>query len=166
VFYNGFFLDYYGIPSVNTYLPPFTMVVDVVNNVAAIPGFGNTPMVFTHTFDIASFVAASLDLEKWERESYVVGDRVTWNGFVELAEAATGKTSGYRWICECPSLILTCLLFKGPNLKSLMTASRALKRGKLQYSPRTHRLSNSSQRKVSWPSLRHLGSYLRMGHGI
>lgn len=70
-FNSGFFIDYWGVPHFKTYLQPTTSVVDMVNNTAAIPGSGNTPVVFTTTSNVAKFVAASLDLDKWEEERYV-----------------------------------------------------------------------------------------------
>ncbi|KIM93965.1 hypothetical protein OIDMADRAFT_35415 [Oidiodendron maius Zn] len=42
-----------------------SVIVDVENMKAAIPGDGNTPIVFTYTVDMAKFVAASLELPKW-----------------------------------------------------------------------------------------------------
>jgi len=98
---NGYFLDYWGVPKVKSYLQPIILVVDMQSNVAAIPGSGNVPVAFTHTFNVARYVAASLDLQKWEKESYIVGDKVTWNGFVKIAEAAKGKSP--------ISLLLYCL---------------------------------------------------------
>jgi hypothetical protein len=88
---TGYFLDYWGMPKVPSYLVPNTVVVDLPANVAAIPGSGNTPVVFTHTFDVAKYVSAALDLEKWEEDSYIIGDKVTWNEFVALAEEAKGE---------------------------------------------------------------------------
>lgn len=90
---NGFFLDYWGMPKVQSYLQPTVMVVDIAARVAAVPGLGNTPVVFTHSFDVGKYVAACLGLSKWEREFYVVGDRVTWNEFVRHAEEAVGESS-------------------------------------------------------------------------
>ncbi|OLN93245.1 Isoflavone reductase IRL 2-like protein [Colletotrichum chlorophyti] len=88
--HNGFFLDYWGLPAVKSNMTPFTLVVDIPGNAASIPGSGNTPVAFTHTTDVAKYVAAALDLEKWEPETYIVADKVTWNEFVQLAEAAKG----------------------------------------------------------------------------
>ncbi|KAH6995317.1 hypothetical protein EDB80DRAFT_755383 [Ilyonectria destructans] len=73
-----------------THMGSQTMVLDIPNKAAAIPGSGNTPVVFIYTADVAKFVVASLDLEKWEQVSYVTGDRVTWNEFLHLAEEAKG----------------------------------------------------------------------------
>ncbi|GJC83394.1 oxidoreductase swnN [Colletotrichum liriopes] len=91
VVHNGFFLDYWGTPAVPSNMSPFTLVIDIPNDAATIPGSGNTPIAFTHTTDVGKFVAAALDLEKWEPETFIVGDKVTWNEFLQHAEAAKGS---------------------------------------------------------------------------
>ena len=73
VFHNGIFLDYFGGSSLKSYLQPNIFVVDIQNKVAGIPGDGDALVTFTYTFDLARFVVASLDLEKWDEESRVVG---------------------------------------------------------------------------------------------
>jgi hypothetical protein len=88
---NGFFLDYYGLPKVKSYLQPFVFAVDVANNTAAIPGTGDVPIVFTHTFDVARFVAALVGEPKWSERSIIIGDKKTWNEFVALAEDVKGS---------------------------------------------------------------------------
>lgn len=94
VFHNGYFMDYWGFPGVKSNLirTPLVLFIDVANNTAAIPGSGNTPAVFTHTTDVARFVAASLDLPKWDEETFIYGDKVTWNEFLHLAEDAKGSS--------------------------------------------------------------------------
>lgn len=88
--YNGYFLDYYGAPKVKTYMPPMALFIDLQSKFAAIPASGDVPVVFTHTFDVAKFTAALLTKDKWEKESYVIGDRVTLNEFVRIAESVSG----------------------------------------------------------------------------
>ncbi|KAK3362517.1 hypothetical protein B0T25DRAFT_524497 [Lasiosphaeria hispida] len=92
VFRVGYLMDYWGIPAVKSYLArtPLIFWLDIPNNAAAIPGSGNTPAIFTHTTDVGRFVAASLDLPKWEPETTVFGDRLTWNEFLQYAEEAKG----------------------------------------------------------------------------
>jgi hypothetical protein len=90
VFHNGFFSDYYGMPNIKSYLTPFTLIMDAQNNVAGIPGSGDNPVVFTRSSDVAKFVAASLDLDKWDPVFTIIGDRVTWNDVLKLVEAAKG----------------------------------------------------------------------------
>ncbi len=89
---NGFFLDYWGIPKIKTYLSPQTLVLDVAGKKAAIPGTGGKPIVFTYTGDVAKFTAKLLTLEKWEPVSYIVGDKLSWEEFVKLAEEITGAS--------------------------------------------------------------------------
>ncbi|KAJ4186791.1 hypothetical protein NW755_007523 [Fusarium falciforme] len=91
LFYVGYFLDFWGYPRVQSYQRQNLIVVDIEYNRAAIPGDGNTPVTFTHTFDIAEFVVASLDLPSWEKESYVIGESITWNEFLRLAEEVKGE---------------------------------------------------------------------------
>ncbi|KAH7215628.1 hypothetical protein DER44DRAFT_856163 [Fusarium oxysporum] len=87
---NGFFLDYWGAPNLKTYLDPLTIVLDIPARKAAIPGNPNQPAVFTYTKDVAKFTAKLLTLEKWEPVSYIIGDRLTWKEFSQLAEEVTG----------------------------------------------------------------------------
>lgn len=88
---NGFFLDYWGMPKVKSYLSPTVIVLDVAAGKAAIPGIGLTPVVFTYSADVAKYVAACLTLPKWETESYVIGTKLSWNDFVKLAEEVRGR---------------------------------------------------------------------------
>lgn len=88
---NGYFLDYWVIPHVKSYLGGLTVAIDIANKAAAIPGSGNVPVTFTYSFDIGNFVAALLSQSKWEKESYIIGDKVTWNEFLAIAEEARGE---------------------------------------------------------------------------
>ncbi|OJJ70460.1 hypothetical protein ASPBRDRAFT_180355 [Aspergillus brasiliensis CBS 101740] len=88
--YNGTFLEYIAPPSLKSYHPHSVLVLDVENNVAAIPGDGNMPVTFTYTFDIARFLVAALDLERWPREFRIVGDELTFNELLKLAEEVKG----------------------------------------------------------------------------
>lgn len=81
-------------------MAPTTFVVDMANKAATIPGTGNEPMTFTYTFDVAKFVAAFLDVPKWEETTYCYGDKTTWNEFLQLAEDARG-TSAFTCPCYC-----------------------------------------------------------------
>jgi nucleoside-diphosphate-sugar epimerase len=90
-FYTGFFLDYWGMPAVKSYMKPGIMVIDIPHAAAAIPGTGNTPVAFTHTTDVAKYVAAAMDLEKWELGYNLTADKINWNEFLTLAESVRGK---------------------------------------------------------------------------
>ncbi|KAL1599467.1 hypothetical protein SLS60_007270 [Paraconiothyrium brasiliense] len=86
-FQNGCFVDYYGMPYVETNLKPLTFVLDVANKAAAIPGTGDEVMTFTYTRDLAKFVVASLDLPKWTYPMVSYSDITTWKKALEVAEA-------------------------------------------------------------------------------
>lgn len=88
---NGFFLDYFGMPKVKSHLRMITMVLDVIAAKAAIPGSGDVPGVFTYSQDVGKFAAALLTLPKWDKESYIVGDKLSWNEALKLAEEVRGK---------------------------------------------------------------------------
>ncbi|KAL2686752.1 hypothetical protein Neosp_004294 [[Neocosmospora] mangrovei] len=92
VFYPGFLLDYYTGPSIKSYMSPLFVVIDMENNVAAIPGSGDTPVAFTHSLDIGRYVDATLDLERWDPSYRIVGDKITWNRFVAAAQDAKGTS--------------------------------------------------------------------------
>jgi hypothetical protein len=83
----GLFTDFYVSPKVKSYLQPLDLVIDIRNAAAGVPGTGNEPVVFTHTFDVAKYVAELvLSKERWTETSIIVGDKLTWNEFVEIAE--------------------------------------------------------------------------------
>lgn len=94
---NGFVLDYWGVPGLPTHMATAPLVLDMEHNAAAIPGSGNTPVIFTHTRDLAKFVALMLDQDKWDPVTYALGDRVTWNEFLRLAEEAKGTLLDTKW---------------------------------------------------------------------
>ncbi|KAL7913111.1 hypothetical protein GGI35DRAFT_491340 [Trichoderma velutinum] len=91
-FYNGYFVDYYGIPYIETHISEqITFIFDIANKAAVIPGTGNDLVAFTYTRDVAKFVVKALNLPKWEEEMFCYGDKVTLNQFLGLAEEATGS---------------------------------------------------------------------------
>ncbi|KIW82787.1 hypothetical protein Z517_02030 [Fonsecaea pedrosoi CBS 271.37] len=89
--HNGYFLDYFGIPYIETHMTPVSFVVDMANKAAAIPGTGNDLVCFTYTKDLAKFVVAALDLEHWDESLFCYGDKVTWNEFLAIAEEMRGS---------------------------------------------------------------------------
>lgn len=89
--YNSYFLDYYGTPKLKSYMDDVSFFIDMRNNVAALPASGDVPVVFTHSFDVAKFVAAALDLAAWEQTSWIVGDRISWNELAKQAQEVKGK---------------------------------------------------------------------------
>ncbi|KAK6820107.1 hypothetical protein RU639_007025 [Aspergillus parasiticus] len=84
-------MDYVTLPRVPT---PLTLAVpvwiDLENNFAAIPGDGEGVVAMTHTSDIGRFVAAVLDLSQWENRYHLIGDSLSIDDMVRIAEEAKG----------------------------------------------------------------------------
>lgn len=87
---NGYFLDYWGMPHIKSHMEYMLPAIDIANKVAAIPGTGNEVISFSYTFDVARVVSRLLELDTWEETTYIVGDKLTWNNFLRLAEEARG----------------------------------------------------------------------------
>lgn len=90
--HNAYFLDYYGMPYVETYLSPLVFAVDIANKTAAIPGAtGDEIITFTYTKDLAKFVVAALGLPRWDQTMYCYSDNATLKEMVRIAEEMTGE---------------------------------------------------------------------------
>ncbi|KAL4921382.1 pyridoxal phosphate-dependent transferase [Aspergillus aurantiobrunneus] len=87
----GFFMDYWGMPHVQSNLEAMTFGVDMANCEAVIPGDGNDVIGMTYTYDMAEFIAQLLDVEEWDEYSVIVGDDVTFNQLVKIAEKVRGR---------------------------------------------------------------------------
>lgn len=96
-FQNGILMNYFCSGSQNqaeglSGLSPMAFLLDVVNGKAMVPGDGKVNFTTTDVRDVGRFVAASLDLEKWEPEFGMSGSTLTYDQLVEAAEKVTGKT--------------------------------------------------------------------------
>jgi len=92
--HNAYFLDYYGMPYVETYLSPLVFAVDIANKTAAIPGTtGDEVITFTYTKDLAKFVVAALSLLKWDQAMHCYSDNATLREMVQIAEEMTGQSA-------------------------------------------------------------------------
>lgn len=90
-FSNAMFMDYAFSPRVLSAFPEAEFSwIDFENNIASIPGDGNAYFVNTHSSDIPKFLVKVLELPKWDNRYYLVGDRLTFNEYVDLAEKAKG----------------------------------------------------------------------------
>jgi dTDP-4-dehydrorhamnose reductase len=92
LFLNGLFMDYFATPQKsNSYLQPMVFGVDINKCTAWFAGTGDEPINVTLLEDVAKFVAASLELEKWEAYSGVIGSRTSWNEIIRLGEKVRGQ---------------------------------------------------------------------------
>lgn len=91
-FHNGLFLDYYGMPHIETHLNPLVVFIDIAHRMAALPGgAGGEKINFTYTKDLAKFVVAALGLEKWDEVLHCYSDQASLEEIIHYAEEATGK---------------------------------------------------------------------------
>ncbi|RMJ19900.1 hypothetical protein CDV36_000427 [Fusarium kuroshium] len=86
----GYFLDYWGMPYIKTHLTTTVPVIDIANAVAAIPGTGDEPVAFSYSIDVARVVARLLEISEWQETTYIIGDKLSWNRLLELAQEARG----------------------------------------------------------------------------
>ncbi|KAH8894012.1 NmrA-like family protein [Thozetella sp. PMI_491] len=87
--YPGMFMDYYGMPHIETHLRQLPSMVQ--GNTAYIIGNGNTNIAMSYTKDVARYTALALELPKWPRVLSIVASTVTMNRLVELIERSTGR---------------------------------------------------------------------------
>lgn len=86
----GFFMDYWGMSHVKTNLAPYTFGIDIGSSTAAIPGDGNDVLCMTYTYDMADYLVKLLALDEWSEFTVIVGDEVTYNQILEMAEEVCG----------------------------------------------------------------------------
>ncbi|CAF1214042.1 unnamed protein product [Adineta ricciae] len=92
IFVNGIFMDYFASPQrASASLPPLTVGVDFNTCQADLFGTGNEPFCITRADDVGKFVAAALDLDKWDEYTGMIGSRITWNELIKLGEKIRGK---------------------------------------------------------------------------
>ncbi|KAF9693840.1 hypothetical protein EKO04_008111 [Ascochyta lentis] len=130
--HNGLFLDYYGMPHIETYLNPLVVFVDIGHRTAAIPGTtGDEKINFSYTKDVGKFVVAALSLPKWDEVLYCYSDQATISEIVKLAEEVTGEKFNITYdsveklrsgeITELPSHPYLYEFFPKPLLMELLS---------------------------------------------
>lgn len=88
---NGMFMDYLGLPNVQSHLRPFNWALNVPARSAAIPGTGNEKFSVTYSKDLARFLDRLVDEDEWPEWSIISGADTCLNELVTLAEKITGK---------------------------------------------------------------------------
>ena len=104
--YNGYFMDYFGMPHYQSYMLPEIPYVDIAAAKAAIPGSGNDKVTFTFTKDVARFVRKLVESsDEWPVRTLIAGDVVTFNQIVEAAERSRGQYRMRRQLTLCSNSI-------------------------------------------------------------
>lgn len=88
----GTFFDWWGKPAgLKTEIVDLPWVLDIKNARAVIPGTGKEKVSMTYSVDVARFVVRLLDEERWDREVGLVGQDVSFEELVRVAEEVTGR---------------------------------------------------------------------------
>ncbi|CAF5002203.1 unnamed protein product [Rotaria sp. Silwood1] len=92
VFMPGLFMNYFASPQrSSSSLSRHIVGIDFNKCEATIVGTGDELFCTTEADDIGKFVAAALDLDKWDEKMGMVGSRTTWNQMIKLGEQIRGK---------------------------------------------------------------------------
>lgn len=137
-------MDYWGMPLARTNLEPYTFGINLSHRIAVIPGDGNDVICMTYTYDMAKYVVNLLDLDEWPEFSVFVGDQVTYNQLLEMAEEIRGKRALYK------PHVFSCLCtkdtsFQAKNFNAPITRSIRLPRAMSLFplclqAPKFHRM--------------------------
>jgi hypothetical protein len=88
------------MPYVETNMDPFTWAMDIYGRRAAIPGDGEQLISLTHTVDLARYVVKLLEVAEdggqWDEWSIVVGEDISFNEILELAEKVRGGDEKFQ----------------------------------------------------------------------
>ncbi|KAJ6439832.1 RNA polymerase II transcription factor B subunit 2 [Purpureocillium lavendulum] len=90
--YPGMFMDYFGLPRVESHLRELCFFIDPVGGKAVLPDDGEARMSMAFTTDVARYVALALELPKWSRVLTIVASTISLNELVRLAETSLGRT--------------------------------------------------------------------------
>lgn len=96
-FYPGMFMDYFGLPRVESSLRPLYFFVDPMSGQAVLPEDGEARMSMTFTTDAARFLALALELDKWPRILTAAASTISLNELVKLVEKNLGRPLQVRY---------------------------------------------------------------------
>ncbi|KAK8091370.1 phosphoserine aminotransferase [Apiospora phragmitis] len=95
--YPGMFMDYFGLPRVQSVLRPLCFFIDPAHALAVLPDDGEAKMSMSLTTDCARYLALALDLPTWPRVLSTVTSTVTLNELVRLVEKSLGRPLQVRY---------------------------------------------------------------------
>jgi uncharacterized protein YbjT (DUF2867 family) len=92
LFDTGIFMDYFASPQrASPSLRNQICGVDFNKCEANFVGTGDDPLTLTRGEDVGRFIAAALELDKWDEELEMAGSQTTLNELVKLGEQVRGK---------------------------------------------------------------------------
>ncbi|KAJ6186503.1 hypothetical protein N7519_007804 [Penicillium mononematosum] len=90
-FVCGMFMDYFGMPKIESPLRPTYSILDLQNNQIKVPGNGKAILAMTMARDVGRYVAAAVDLPQWPKVLTIIGSQISLNDLVDVAVAAKGN---------------------------------------------------------------------------
>ncbi|CAF3362219.1 unnamed protein product [Rotaria sp. Silwood2] len=134
VFMPGLFMDYFASPQrASPSLPPYIVGVDFNKCEANIVGTGDEPFCTTRADDVGRFVAAALDLDKWDEKMGMVGSRTTWNQLIKLGEQIRGKKFDVKRMTIDETLKQCDLISTNRMMKFMQEAFIAMAQGESDF---------------------------------
>ncbi len=92
LFTTGVSVEYFAPPqNAKSSLSSLSVGVDFNKGEANFVGMGDEPFCLTLAEDMGRFVAAALDLDKWDERLGTISSRTTWNKLIKLGEKVRGK---------------------------------------------------------------------------
>lgn len=86
------------MPYCESYMLPETLFIDIAARKAAIPGSGDEVVAWTYTKDVAKYILELVRAQDpWPAETVIVGDKLSFNQIVAIAEQVRGT---YRGLCQ------------------------------------------------------------------
>ena len=140
----GIFMNYLGTgtPKEGTEalsgLRPWNFVINTKAGTADLPGDGNTKLTFTRLQDVGIFVAAALDLDKWEEEMGMVGDTRSYNEVVGAIEKVTKRK---MLVKENSETELKKLIEEVEGARFFNQVRLSIAQGKVQIEPTLNKLA-------------------------
>jgi nucleoside-diphosphate-sugar epimerase len=77
-----------------------TLGIQMDKGTATLVKDGNDEVVFSRLQDIVPLVVKTLDLPKWEHDTFIVGDRTTYKRILDVAQKVTGRTFEVKYLTE------------------------------------------------------------------
>lgn len=130
------------MPHVQTHLQPFTFGIDISSGAAAIPGDGNNMICMTYSYDMATYMVKALELDEWPEFTVIVGDEVTYNQVLGMAEEFTGKRIARPYFRYTRNLII--ISETGKKFKVTYDSLEQIKAGDVTVPPQLEGMEYSS----------------------
>ena len=123
-------------------LRPLNFVIDTKAGTADLPGDGNAKLTFTRLQDVGRFVAAALDLDKWEEEMGMVGSTMSYREVVSAIEKVTKRK---MLVKENSEEMLKEIIKEDAKTRFFNQVRLSIAQGKVEVQPKLNKLAPDIQ---------------------